>query len=659
MKKIKIVLSILVIIFCFSFFGCKKKEEPKPIEEPIEYDLFFNKSNVNLIVGESFTFDIITNYEGELEFELSNSNCSLDGYTIKALAPGTTKLYVRFEANDEYYSAKMEINITDLYLEGGNEFSMFLDEKNKLFIDTNYKGELDFVYDYDKLNITYEEGNYYVVGNETGTYKVRCYVPGFMDEYSTEFLIHCTKICKLVIDDVSYNIYWGTKLVDTLQHLFGDALSEPPLGYSLIGYFYDNNYENEVDINKNVYEDIEIYALYDKLQYTISLNKVVRYKSTSTLGQNCIAITQVAGYEFEDFDLTDYATYEVRYDISKNEYVIKNEKARFIPYDGFILGIKRDSDQFEELRSVLKKDLVLYLNSYNIIATTKIFINKVDRPYIYESFDLNLNCKYVSVFDVTSNLTVFEKEGNHKAYPASTTKMITVMTALRYCSLNDAYKIGDELDLCYEGPTPSVAGLSKGEIWSLRDLLYAVMLPSGNDAAYSVGALTINSLFPDSKDSMRKKMDLFASLMNDVAKDCGATNSSFRVPDGNSYYKADGSWDDRLTYHYVTANDMVKIACYAMSYSAIAEVVRTSYYRCEVNGKAYSFSNTNSFINEGSGYYYPGVVGLKTGYTGAAGRCLICACYKKDRFVIIAAMNASSGDSRNIDVRNILNKVYK
>ena len=131
--------------------------------------------------------------------------------------------------------------------------------------------------------------------------------------------------------------------------------------------------------------------------------------------------------------------------------------------------------------------------------------------------------------------------------------------------------------------------------------------------------------------------------MNEVAKEAGATNSHFMVPDGNSYYTSSGSWDDRLTYHYVTANDMVKIARYAFSFGEIAEVVSTVGVSFSIDGTNYSYTNTNHLLNPDHTYYYPGTVGMKTGTTNPAGQCLVTGVFKEDRFVIVAVMYAGSG----------------
>ena len=148
----------------------------------------------------------------------------------------------------------------------------------------------------------------------------------------------------------------------------------------------------------------------------------------------------------------------------------------------------------------------------------------------------------------------------------------------------------------WQGSSPSTASLKKGQTWTLIELLYATLLPSGNDAAYAVAALTINYLYPNNTWTAREQIDKFAELMNEVAAEAGATNSHFMVPDGNSYYTSSGAWDDRLTYHYVTANDMVKIARYAFSFGEIAEVVSTVGASFSIDGTGYSYTNTNHLL---------------------------------------------------------------
>ena len=655
----RIVFGIIIFVFVILLFGCAKEKTETPVQEDIEYELSLCTSELVLYVGETYEFTVNTNFKGELEYELSNGNVSIDGNKLTGVKAGKCNLYVGFEANNDYYSKKMAIVIKELTIKSIDEINLLVGEEFSFIVNSNYDGEFELIYDKEAIEVSKVENNYHVLGLKAGDYSIGFKVPGFDLDYNLNVNVFIKESCNVTVDDNTVRVAKGRTLVDILYEMFGNQLSTPPLTYSLVDYFYDNSFLNVCKLDTIIDSDIELFPKYEKMQYTISLNKVVRYKSTCNLGQDVVAISQVAGYELSDFDLAPYTTYEVRYDIPTNKYVITNEEARYIPYDGFVLAVRTESDRFSELRSVLKKGLVIDLDSYNIIATSKLYINREPQAFSYDPITFETNCKFISLFDVTNNYLIYDKKGDDLAYPASTTKIITAMAALRYCGLNDSYKVGAELNLCYEAPSPSVAGLSQGEIWSLRDLLYALMLPSGNDAAYTVGALTIANAFPDYKGTTRQKLDFFAKLMNDIAKDCGATNSHFMVPDGNSYYTETGERDDRFTYHYTTANDMVKISCYAMSFSTIAEVVRTTYYRCQIGSKTYSLSNTNSMITEGSGYYYSGACGLKTGYTGAAGRCLITACFKKGRFIIVACMNASSGDARNNDTRNLLNAAYK
>ena len=149
----------------------------------------------------------------------------------------------------------------------------------------------------------------------------------------------------------------------------------------------------------------------------------------------------------------------------------------------------------------------------------------------------------------------------------------------------------------------------------------------------------------------------FNELMNEVRDEVGATNSNFMVPDGNSYYNSDGSWSDRISNHYVTANDMVKFAIYALNCPGIAKVVSTPSISFKLeNGSSYAFNNTNGLIKPSSDYYYQYAIGIKTGTTNPAGQCLIFAAEVDGRVVIGAAMKSTN---RHADALAILKAAFK
>ena len=218
----------------------------------------------------------------------------------------------------------------------------------------------------------------------------------------------------------------------------------------------------------------------------------------------------------------------------------------------------------------------------------------------------------------------------------------------------------EEFDVTYEGDSPSTAGLQKGQMWTLRQLLYALMLPSGNDAAYVIAAGVARSIKGNENLNIREQLEYFNNLMNNVAKKIGAHNSHFMVPDGNSYYNSDGSWSNRLSQHYVTADDMIKFAMLALNYSMLAKVVSTYTINFSiVSEKAYTFYNTNLLIKPiRSEVYLKNAIGIKTGTTNPGGYCLICAYEVDGRIVIASILKGTTSMNRYYDAVKIYNAVY-
>ena len=150
-----------------------------------------------------------------------------------------------------------------------------------------------------------------------------------------------------------------------------------------------------------------------------------------------------------------------------------------------------------------------------------------------------------------------------------------------------------------------------------------------------------------------EKLGKFANLMNETARYVGAKNSHFMIPDGNTYS------GDKFTLHYVSSDDMCRFALLGFNCAALAKVVRT--YKITItieSGQKFTFTNTNGFVNPDSGYYYKGAIGMKTGYTGHAGSCLVVGVYKNGRFIIVSCLKASSSSDRNSTINRLIRAVY-
>ena len=304
------------------------------------------------------------------------------------------------------------------------------------------------------------------------------------------------------------------------------------------------------------------------------------------------------------------------------------------------------------------KGTEIAFDRYSINVANRLYINKVAEKENVSTINPYVNCTYSSVYDFTNDTYIFQKNADNKAYPASTNKIITAITAVQNAPLDLEITVGDELDYMYQGSDPGTAGSKKGQVWTLRQLLYAMLLPSGNDSAYTIAAGVARSLPGNENKSTLELLKIFANLMNGVRDQVGANNSHFmHAPDGNSYYLPGGGpstpnlYDERLYNQYVTANDMIKFAKLAFNYPAIANVTSTVTKSFKIiSGESFTFNNTNQLIKSSSSNYYKYAVGLKTGTTTPAGQCLIFGAEKDGRFVIAAVMKATNRYSDSLAI---------
>lgn len=211
--------------------------------------------------------------------------------------------------------------------------------------------------------------------------------------------------------------------------------------------------------------------------------------------------------------------------------------------------------------------------------------------------------------DANSGRVLYESNSHKKLPMASTTKIVTAITVIENCDLNDMVKVDDKA----VGVEGSSIYLQKGEELSVRDLLYGLMLQSGNDCAVALAIHCAGSI------------ENFAAMMNDEAEKIGAVESNFVTPHGLHH-------DD----HYTTASDLAKISAYAMKNDEFKQIVATKTYRMPYAGHDYDrvISNKNKIL-----FNYPGGNGIKTGYTKKAGRCLVASATRSGMTVISVVLN--------------------
>ncbi len=257
---------------------------------------------------------------------------------------------------------------------------------------------------------------------------------------------------------------------------------------------------------------------------------------------------------------------------------------------------------------------------------------------------VDIAAKNALLWDLDSNTVLFDKDSKTQIAPASTTKMLTALTAMDYCSESDSVLVGEEVTRIAEDA--SRAWLSPGCELSVRQLLDAMLLPSGNDAAYALAVFAGRKICKDENASVDKALEAFVGAMNRKASDVGAKDSNFAVPDG---YDADGQ--------YTTAFDLACIARAFIKSETLASIVRSSSISdVWKSGQAVTYNNTNELINPASQYYYECVAGLKTGKSEKAGCCLVSNAEINGKTYICVVMG-STEDGRWKDSLALYNAV--
>lgn len=243
-----------------------------------------------------------------------------------------------------------------------------------------------------------------------------------------------------------------------------------------------------------------------------------------------------------------------------------------------------------------------------------------------EPDEISLDSRIALIYDRASGRILYEKNGNKQTPMASTTKIMTAIVVLENANLTDVVTISSKA----AGTGGSRLGLKKNDKITVNDLLYGLMLRSGNDAAI---ALAIH---------VGGSVEGFAEMMNNKAKELGLVNSHFVVPHG---LDNDG--------HYTTAYELAKIADYALNIDKFKEIVSTRNTTIYINGYAKAINNTNQLLGSVSGVY-----GVKTGFTNGAGRCLVTACKRDDLDVITVIIGANTTKQRISDTIKLIQYAY-
>lgn len=228
---------------------------------------------------------------------------------------------------------------------------------------------------------------------------------------------------------------------------------------------------------------------------------------------------------------------------------------------------------------------------------------------------------------------LYAKNADVRCYPASTTKILTCILCLEAGDLEEWVTVSDRAVSL--GKNSSKMGLISGESFRLSDLLFGLMLPSGNDAAIALS------------EHIGGSVEGFAELMNLKAQEIGMTSSHFVNPHGL-----------HDTEHYTTARDMAILTAYALENELFCDIVKTQSYTCESkDGRSVRLKQSNRLLRDRTAAeytpiscLYPYCIGVKTGETGAAGKCLVAAAKQNDTTYIAVLLGGPSAPSQSTSI---------
>lgn len=262
--------------------------------------------------------------------------------------------------------------------------------------------------------------------------------------------------------------------------------------------------------------------------------------------------------------------------------------------DNTSYDVYKTSHNFGIIQGDYASESNLFASNLAVTDTTNVGMDTVDSQVASGAGVFNLATK-----EVTYSQNIFEK-----LYPASTTKILTAYVALKYGDLDQEITVSE--NACDQAEDSSVANLNPGDKMTLRDLLYGLMLRSGNDAAIAIA------------EGISGDVDTFVNLMNQEATSLGAVNSHFVTPNGLH--------DEE---HYTTVYDMYLIFNAAIQNDDFRTILQTTtynvFYTTSDGTETSQTWNTTNYYLLGKEQAPDGitVIGGKTGTTGEAGYCLV------------------------------------
>lgn len=256
-----------------------------------------------------------------------------------------------------------------------------------------------------------------------------------------------------------------------------------------------------------------------------------------------------------------------------------------------------------------------------------ILLFSFDISFASEENSLNLNARSCIVLDRNSKKIIFGKNEYNRVKMASTTKIMTATVIIENCDLSQTVTVSKKA----AGTGGSRLGLKTGDKITIRDLLYGLLLCSGNDAAIALAETAAGSV------------QNFSNMMNNKAKELGLNNSHFESPHG---LDSDN--------HYTTAYELALLADYALQNSTFRNIVGTKNYTITINGYPKNITNTNELLGSLDGVY-----GVKTGFTNGANRCLVTSCKRGEMDIICVVLGCDTKNFRTQDSIKLINYTFE
>ena len=256
-----------------------------------------------------------------------------------------------------------------------------------------------------------------------------------------------------------------------------------------------------------------------------------------------------------------------------------------------------------------------------------------------------LTAKKYFAYDIREGTYLMKKgKGSDKLYPASITKLLTAYVVLQHMKPGDTVEVGDAMKLV--AWDSSVAGLKEGDKVTVEQLVAAMMLPSGNDAAQTAAVATGRAI-AGKNIGYQEAVDVFMKEMNKQAKAIGMKNSHFVSPDGYHHDQ-----------HYTTMDDLVALCKKVLTNETILKYTSRAKDAVILPDRTLEWKNTNALLHPGNKAYLSNTIGLKTGFTSKAGNCLVTAFFEPDRIILVGVFGCPARtDDRYLDTVAIYNSI--